>query len=145
MYYITEFLFFSFSKEETTLPLASALDILDENKSNISFSVFSNPYREAENYEQSLLERHVKMTTIQETEPSKPKKICFKYNKGKCRLGDKCQFLHHNPNSSHNSERNNSDSEDQSTETKKTSKKRCGLKDDLVPPKKYMKTFYHKK
>lgn len=129
------------SKEETTVPLASALEMLAENNSNISSSVFSNPYREAENYEQALLEQHVKMTSIKETENVK-QKICFKFNKGKCRLGDKCLFLHQNPNINI-SERD--DSKEPDAEMKKPVKKRSGIKDDLVPPKKFMKTYYQTK
>ena len=115
--------------------------MLAESNSSISSSVFSNPYREAENYEQALLEQHVKMTPIKETENVK-QKICFKFNKGKCRLGDKCLFLHQNPNINI-SERN--DSKDPDVQINKTSKKRSGIKDDLVPPKKFMKTYLQTK
>lgn len=118
---------------------------MNENSSSIVSSVFSNPYREAENYEQSVLERHVKMTAIKKSDDDKLNKICFKYNKGKCKLGDKCHFLHHTPQINL-SETNHSDSEDQTAiESKsKSVKKRCGLKDDLVPPKKFMKTYKNK-
>lgn len=110
----------------------------------MSSSVFNNPYREAENYEQSLLEQHVKMTAVKkEIKDAKRKKICFKFNKGKCRLGDKCRFLHsYLPNT----EQNASDCEDETvTESKKPVKKRCGLTDNLVPPKKYMQSYRHSK
>lgn len=115
--------------------------MLAESNSSISGSVFSNPYREAENYEQALLEQHVKMTPIKETENVK-QKICFKFNKGKCKLGDKCQFLHQSPNINISEK---IDSKDVDVEINKISKKRSGLKNDLVPPKKFMKTYYQTK
>lgn len=126
-------------RENHVTPLASALEMLDHNTGNVSSSVFTNPYKNAETYEQSILEQHVKMTTIKP--PEEKKKICYKFMRGKCRLGDKCHFLHQNPNVVDNSEKL-SDSEETDGSTKKEkSKKRCGLKDDLIPPKKYMKTF----
>ncbi|XP_054710762.1 uncharacterized protein LOC129220378 [Uloborus diversus] len=127
-------------EEKCAVPLASAVEMLGTNVSNTSTSVFANPYREAENYEQSLLEKHVKMTTVKQ-ETSNNKKICFKFFKNKCTRGDDCKFAHHNP--IQNSKTENIDDDEQVVLDSKFSKvkKRCGLKDDLVPPKKYMKTF----
>ncbi|KAG8180174.1 hypothetical protein JTE90_020470 [Oedothorax gibbosus] len=130
------------SSENQITPLASALEMLDHKPGNIPTSVFTNPYKNAENYEQSILEKHVKMTAIK-NEPEAKKKICYKFRRGKCRLGDKCQYLHVNHQLVDNSDAKLSDGEDNNEAGKKRekSKKRCGLKDDLVPPKRYMKTF----
>ncbi|KFM62110.1 hypothetical protein X975_25744, partial [Stegodyphus mimosarum] len=121
-------------KETHVAPLASAAEMLDQNGPNISTSVFTNPYREAANYEQAILEKHVKMTTVKEPEFSQTTKVCFKFYKGKCKLGDKCRFLHHNTTIIN-------DPESDETIDNKQKRKRCGLKDDLVPPNKYMRIY----
>ncbi|GIX91819.1 hypothetical protein CDAR_5311 [Caerostris darwini] len=126
-------------KENHAVPLISASEILDKNSSDVSSSVFTNPYQVAENYEQSILEKHVKMTEIKEPE-LKNKKICFKFSKGKCKLGDNCSFRHLNPTQINDLMRI-TDDEEIPEKNKEKSKRRCGLKDDLVPPKKYMKTY----
>lgn len=133
------FTHFIFYREIPITPLASALEMLDHSTDNVSSSVFTNPYKNAENYEQSILEQHVKMTTLKA--PEAKKKVCYKFMRGKCRLGDKCHFLHQNPNVADNTDKLSDGEETGSATKKEKSKKRCGLKDDLIPPKKYMKTF----
>ncbi|GFW81505.1 c3H1-type domain-containing protein [Trichonephila clavipes] len=129
----------SSNEECHTVPLTSASEILQKHSGDASSSVFSNPYQIAENYEQSILEKHVKMSQIKEPE-LKNEKYCFKFNKGKCKLGDKCLFRHHYSEQINDSDKRISD-EDESETGKQKSKKRCGLKNDLVPPKKYMKIY----
>lgn len=94
----------------------------------------------AENYEQSILEKHVKMTQVKEPD-LKNKKICFKFSKGKCKLGDKCPFQHVSSVQMSDFSNRTSDGEESNESVKVKSKKRCGLKDDLIPPKKYMKVY----
>ncbi|KAF8787186.1 hypothetical protein HNY73_008810 [Argiope bruennichi] len=128
------------SSENCALPLISASEILSKTSSgDASSSVFINPYRVAENYEQSILEKHVKMTQVKE--PDQNRKVCFKFNKGKCKLGDKCPFLHGRSIQINNLNGKTSDGEETNESVKVKLKKRCGLKDDLVPPKKYMKVY----
>ncbi|GFT58914.1 c3H1-type domain-containing protein [Nephila pilipes] len=124
-------------KESHVLPLISASEILNKNSDDASSSVFSNPYQVAESYEQSILEKHVKMSQIKEPE-LKNEKYCFKFNKGKCKLGDKCLYRHHNPGRISDLDKRISDEDEIG---KQKSKKRSGLKDDLIPPKKYMKIY----
>ncbi|GBM84620.1 hypothetical protein AVEN_226655-1 [Araneus ventricosus] len=114
--------------------------MLSKNSSDASSSVFINPYRVAESYEQSILEKHVKMTQVREPD-LKNKKVCFKFSKGKCRLGDKCPFQHVSSVQTNDLNGRTSDGEETNESVKVKSKKRCGLKDDLIPPKKYMKVY----
>ncbi|KAK6190228.1 hypothetical protein SNE40_002147 [Patella caerulea] len=54
-------------------------------------SVFINPFKQAELDKQSVLEKHVQMT---EKRNLSNKKVCFKFKKGKCYKGKGCRFLH---------------------------------------------------
>lgn len=60
-----------------------------------SSSVFSNPFREEEYAQCSVLERHVKMTTpVSQQTQVQGKQICWNYRKGRCRFGHNCKYLH---------------------------------------------------
>ncbi|KAB0795648.1 hypothetical protein PPYR_12487 [Photinus pyralis] len=124
-------------------PKLPAPDFVEANSSQTS--VFSNPFKQAEEEKRAILEKHVKMVSTQENVRSiNGKKVCWNYRKGKCRFGHNCIYAH--------------DSDVQKTgevqqavlchsETDRTStsrsKKRPGLTQGLVPGKKIMKN-YHK-
>ncbi len=64
-------------------------------------SVFINPYAKAEEAKNSILEKHVKMTTFKEVDSKTArhnkklkKKICYQFLKGNCRHGKKCKYNH---------------------------------------------------
>uniref|UniRef100_L7LS23 C3H1-type domain-containing protein n=1 Tax=Rhipicephalus pulchellus TaxID=72859 RepID=L7LS23_RHIPC len=60
-----------------------------------SSSVFSNPFREEEDAQSSILERHVKMTTpVSQQTTVNGKQICWNYRKGRCRFGHNCKYVH---------------------------------------------------
>ncbi|KAG5879906.1 hypothetical protein JTB14_018449 [Gonioctena quinquepunctata] len=63
----------------------------DTNKS----SVFKNPFVEAENAKQAILQKHVKMVDTKDNIiVINGKKICWNYRKGRCRFGHNCKFAH---------------------------------------------------
>lgn len=72
-------------------PIETSLD-----QSNRLVSVFTNPFREAEKAEISVLERHVKMTSGEKTTNKNSKRnICWNISKhGKCPFGNKCRYFH---------------------------------------------------
>lgn len=58
-------------------------------------SVFHNPYIQAENEKQAILEKHVKMVNTKDSvQQINGKKICWNYRKGKCRFGHNCMYAH---------------------------------------------------
>lgn len=124
---------------KSKLPIESQLSL--EQPINSKVSIFSNPFKEEENKELSQLERHVKLTdTIaiggrpQENSSNKKKTICWSYHKyKKCKFGNRCRFLH-----------NDTDFIDVNAikRTDKSNKKRIGITDSLIPPKKAMKAYY---
>ncbi|XP_056644694.1 zinc finger CCCH domain-containing protein 8 [Diorhabda sublineata] len=58
-------------------------------------SVFKNPFVEAENAKEAILEKHVKMVDAKDnTVIINGKKICWNYRKGRCRFGHKCKYAH---------------------------------------------------
>ncbi|XP_059163214.1 thioredoxin domain-containing protein 2-like [Physella acuta] len=67
--------------------------ILEASTSRIGTSVFMNPFEEAEQAKNQILEKHVKLT---QAAPKKPahQPICWKFKKGKCHLGKNCRFFH---------------------------------------------------
>ncbi|XP_015923726.1 uncharacterized protein [Parasteatoda tepidariorum] len=118
--------------------LAPATEMLNQTSKEIPHSVFTNPYKEIESYENSILEKHVKMTTNKEVMQLQVKP-CYKFFKGKCKLGESCKFSHCNPIQNTAPDIKNDSEENGDIKTR--TKKRCGLKNDLVPPKKFMKTY----
>ncbi|XP_044754223.1 zinc finger CCCH domain-containing protein 8 [Coccinella septempunctata] len=57
-------------------------------------SVFKNPFLEAENEKEALLQKHVRMVDLSNAIVINGKKICWNYRKGKCRFGHNCRFAH---------------------------------------------------
>lgn len=61
----------------------------------LTTSVFKNPFIEAENAKQAVLEKHVKMVKASDnSEFLNGKKICWNYRKGRCRFGHNCKYAH---------------------------------------------------
>nr|CAI5834547.1 unnamed protein product [Callosobruchus analis] len=58
-------------------------------------SVFKNPFLEAENAKEAILQKHVKMVDVKDKiDIINGKKICWNYRKGRCRFGHNCKFAH---------------------------------------------------
>lgn len=119
-------------------PNERRLDSSVENPIQSKVSIFSNPFKEEEAKQLSHLERHVKLTdnkTIScNSDDKKSKTICWSYHKHKkCRFGNRCRFRH-----------NDEDFIDIKTIRKSddSDKKRIGITDSLIPPKRAMKAYY---
>ncbi|XP_045474492.1 uncharacterized protein LOC123680570 [Harmonia axyridis] len=67
--------------------------IPDENGSQTN-SVFKNPFLEAENEKEAVLQKHVRMVDLNNALAINGKKICWNYRKGRCRFGHNCRFAH---------------------------------------------------
>ncbi|KAK5645451.1 hypothetical protein RI129_006751 [Pyrocoelia pectoralis] len=117
-------------------------------------SVFTNPFKQAEEAKHAILEKHVKMVSTQENVRSiNGRKVCWNYRKGKCRFGHNCIYAHDSDvqkiNDIEVQQTVLCQSQDFSTEetdpnnTVSRAKKRPGLTQGLVPGKKIMKN-YHK-
>lgn len=123
-------------------------------------SVFFNPFLAEEKKKLSVLEKHVQLSEGKsEEDKHKWKKICFKFQKGRCRLGDRCKFSHGMadtgatnsetekprepslaPSISTSGARYEPDEEEESWELKKK-KRKSGVTDSLVPPKRAMAAY----
>ena len=62
-------------------------------------SVFTNPFLKEEEKRLALLSKHVQLTEtiVKETGNKSARngvQICYKFQKGNCRFGDKCKYLH---------------------------------------------------
>ena len=58
-------------------------------------SLFTNPYREAEDAAKDTLEKHVKFAPkLEDVREINGRKICWNYRKGRCRFGSNCVFAH---------------------------------------------------
>ncbi|XP_053675599.1 uncharacterized protein LOC128725855 [Anopheles nili] len=139
------------------VPLPSASTMLQSGSNRIiPGSVFSNPFREAEEAKLASLEKHVKMVDPEANAAEQKRKICWSHKKGRCRFGSKCNFAHDSDlilrkelpgaGSSEN-EQEPPVTEEIAVSVKKVTppnkKKRPGLSRELVPPKKVLK-MYHK-
>lgn len=123
-------------------------------------SVFTNPFKEAENAKQAILEKHVKMVSTQNSvKIINGKKICWNYRKGKCRFGHNCIYAHDSDvqkskeqleleskrneiplyQNQHSVEPNVNVILSQNAPVNQ--KKRPGLTQGLIPGKKIMKTY----
>lgn len=84
-------------QRETTLTSKSA-ELKNPFRSSggpASVSVFSNPFKEAEDAEKSSLEKHVKLAPkIEDVREINGRRICWNYRKGRCRFGSKCIYAH---------------------------------------------------
>ncbi|XP_071093311.1 uncharacterized protein [Haliotis cracherodii] len=81
-------------KDRLPNPLEDKLptpDIGQQGRETVT-SVFKNPFEQAELVKNSILEKHVRMT---EKLPEKgTKQVCWKFKKGKCRMGKNCRYFH---------------------------------------------------
>ena len=76
-------------------PLAAvSLPSATGNDSGSVSSVFVNAFKVAEQAKHSILEQHVKMTAEQIRESRLKRKVCYNFQKGKCRFGSKCKYSH---------------------------------------------------
>lgn len=120
-------------------------------------SVFTNHFQTAEAAKLSVLEKHVKTTTIEKQSGIGGKKICWNYRKGKCKKGHRCQFAHDNDiardstdvpaetvmnkfqfghSAAFHASLEKELPDDDSYMASMKRKKRYGVRDGLVPPKK---------
>ena len=76
------------------LPNPLAAVSLPSATGNDVSSVFVNAFKVAEQAKHSILEQHVKMTAEQIRESRLKKKVCYNFQKGKCRFGSKCKYSH---------------------------------------------------
>ncbi|KAJ8955143.1 hypothetical protein NQ318_009036 [Aromia moschata] len=66
-----------------------------DNDDNTKSSVFKNPFIEAENAKEAILQKHVKMVDTKDNiVVINGRKICWNYRKGRCRFGHNCKFAH---------------------------------------------------
>ncbi|KXJ27780.1 zinc finger CCCH domain-containing protein 15 [Exaiptasia diaphana] len=126
-----------------------------DNNSSRTFqesSVFYNPFKAEEKKKLDLLEKHVHLSSLTPP-PKRNKGICYKFQKGKCRFGDKCRFAHNvslrstekkQVNYDDNHLQTSCEDEDQNIKTK-YKKRKVGLSDSVIPPKRAMKAFYEQK
>lgn len=117
-------------------------------------SIFANPFELAAKAKQAILEKHVKMTEKIVTNSNKP--VCKKFKRGRCYFGDKCRFSHDVSNivsmppddettllinkTTNRYNRTNvglplDTQDDDSYMANAKRKKRVGMTDTLVPPK----------
>lgn len=132
--------------------------VFSEENDKELLSVFTNPYEQAEQAKNTILEKHVKMV-----ERNIPKgKVCFKYKKGKCPYGKNCRYshdlsseliskppamteeksafdFHHHSITVQKIEPEVEDDDNYMANSKK--KKRAGVSDHLIPPKKALKSL----
>uniref|UniRef100_A0A8W7P3U1 C3H1-type domain-containing protein n=1 Tax=Anopheles coluzzii TaxID=1518534 RepID=A0A8W7P3U1_ANOCL len=135
-------------------PLPSASALFQSGTARIlPGSVFSNPFREAEEAKLASLERHVKMVDPEANAAEQKRKVCWSYKKGRCRFGSKCNFAH-DSDLILRKEQAEDDAQDGAPPDEvpvvmvrkpnpPDRKKRPGLSRELVPPKKVLK-MYHK-
>lgn len=136
---------------------------LDSRMVGSSHLVFSNPFKEEQTRQESILQQHVKMTEHSKNSNSK-KQVCWKFKRGKCRFSKNCKFSHDLDNhiesplvknqsneipnqfSEHALQNNSAEffqtmAEDEDDYLKGKRKKRVGVTDSLMPPKKAMVTL----
>ncbi|XP_013413918.1 uncharacterized protein LOC106176200 [Lingula anatina] len=149
------------------LPAPSLNVEKEQGGKGLENSVFANPFEKARQAKLSVLEKHVKMTETEEQAQSSTsnRNVCYKFLKGKCHFGDKCRFYHerdnvHNisqPVAGHqnqfnagrynqtgnfellNFEQDQQDEDGYMANMKR--KKRAGINDHLVPPKKALQSL----
>lgn len=162
-------------KNSETLSLPSP--ILDVNSTACSSrtyqqsSVFYNPFKAEEKKKLDVLEKHVQLSNTAPFQMKNNKRVCYKFQKGKCRYGDKCRFAHSTDKfttktgltnnkkftddsdtiegiSHINQQQTSYDeavNEDDSNINSNRKKRRVGVSDSLIPPKRAMKAFEKQK
>ncbi|XP_050310377.1 uncharacterized protein LOC126746260 [Anthonomus grandis grandis] len=145
-------------------------DDCEEDES--SGSVFVNPFLEAENAKEAILQKHVKMVNAKDVIRINGKKICWNYRKGRCRFGHNCKYAHDSDvqkteqqlseelevakaramvchysgaTGQKSVSRPLQDESEELSEEVKKKRKRPGLSQGLVPGKKVMKQYLHNK
>lgn len=143
----------------TKIKLPSAKSVMKRKISSES-SVLATEYKREQDDKNKVLEQHVKMVTNSKSINGKVngKKVCWMYRRGRCRLGKKCKMYHdselrkteageipatknkeielkHTPQKRPYEEVPD-DVEDETESRNKIHKKRFGISDDIVPPKK---------
>ncbi|KAM3913223.1 uncharacterized protein RB166_018532 isoform 2-T2 [Leptodactylus fuscus] len=131
------------------------------NQSGLSSSsVFSNPFQDEKQAQLSILERHVKLSDGNWAKGGKG--ICLSYQRdGRCRYGTKCKYSHGTdlPQGSATSAQREIGGDDSSSnilemtglvneeeqveepQNDKRKRKKPGLTDNLVPPKRSLKSY----
>ncbi|XP_077380996.1 uncharacterized protein LOC144020941 [Festucalex cinctus] len=126
-------------------------------------SVFDNPFKAQAEQKLSALQKHVPLTMQAKPSQIGGKRICVTYRKsGRCRFGIKCKFAHDSdlqtaviPNDSHatlsdegeigsrtgSTQKLPKDAEQDESEGQRVKKRRVGVSDTLIPPKKAMKQY----
>lgn len=126
-------------------------------------SVFSNPFKAQADQKLSALQKHVPLTMQAKPSQIGGKRMCVSYRKdGRCRFGIKCKFAHdsdlqttvtptdcHPPvsdeatASAHVETRagGSQETEEEESEGQQAKKRRVGLSNTLIPPKRAMKQF----
>ncbi|XP_062590843.1 uncharacterized protein LOC134252388 [Saccostrea cucullata] len=135
--------------------------VFDADNDRELLSVFTNPYEKAEQAKNTVLEKHVKM--VERNIPKgKAGQVCFKYKKGKCPYGKNCRYshdlsseliskpqvmteeksvfdLHHHSVTVQKIEPELEDDDNYMANAKR--KKRSGITDNLLPPKRALKSL----
>ncbi|XP_050504255.1 uncharacterized protein LOC126883074 [Diabrotica virgifera virgifera] len=160
------------SKNKLPAPSFGGSNLTEESTKS---SVFKNPFIEAENAKDAILQKHVKMVESKDNMVIiNGKKICWNYRKGRCRFGHNCKYAHdsdvqktqeqievekvaaiknsvvcENSQTSMHLKHTKVDEEvsdeDDDTKKGKQKRKRPGLTQGLVPGKKVMKQYMHQK
>ncbi|KAM7419244.1 hypothetical protein PAMA_016382 [Pampus argenteus] len=126
-------------------------------------SVFANPFKAQADQKLSALQKHVPLTMQAKPSQIGGKRICVSYRKdGRCRFGIKCKFAHDSdlqtaviptdchppvsdeaPASGQFETRagGSQETEKDESEGQKIRKRRVGLSNTLIPPKRAMKHF----
>ncbi|XP_077426940.1 uncharacterized protein LOC144055111 [Vanacampus margaritifer] len=124
-------------------------------------SVFDNPFKAQAEKKLSALQKHVPLTMQAKPSQIGGKRICVTYRKsGRCRFGIKCKFAHDSdlqtaviPNDSHATFSDEGETgsrtgssqkppkEADESEGQRAKKRRVGVSDTLIPPKKAMKQY----
>ena len=134
----------------------------ETEEGNAKFSIFENKFQTAELGELQKLQKHVKLAPrFEELTTINGRKICWKFQKGKCSFGMKCKYAHFTDLVQNDCESmpvhldSNEESMTQLTfkqqiydefevktmEEIKKRKKRPGLSQHIVPSKKAMKLY----
>lgn len=126
-------------------------------------SVFANPFRAQAEQKLSALQKHVPLTMQAKPSQIGGKRVCVSYRKdGRCRFGIKCKFAHdsdlqtpgvptdHHPDVTIETPAaapavgGGSQSlqlEDKESEQQQTKRRRVGLSNSLIPPKRTLKQY----
>lgn len=148
----TSFLSPVMSAKTTKLPPPSLLTCSDSG-------VFSNPFKAQADQKLCALQKHVRLTDQAKPSHIGGRRVCVSYRKdGRCRFGIKCKFAHDSdlqtpvpPSDCHpietsvhhagGSQSVQPGSEEEQPEEQSAKKRRVGLSNTLIPPKRAMKQY----